>query len=214
MNQTDFAKKIGVTRQAINKAIRTGMLIKHGEGRAAYIDLGCPVTKAYMKASADHRAGVQQPKPKAPKPKPRGKTEPPPPSPDQKESPPAAATNMPSVNAFLDKQEAERLKKLQEIEKLTLQNRARRNELIERDAVQEFIQGMHEIDNGQWKTLGLKISSDVAAAFGIDDDQEVRKACDVIDREVLAVLKQIKREQNKFLKSIGAQKLPAKGKAA
>lgn len=208
INQTDIANKLGITRQAINKAIKEGRLKKHGIGRAAYIDLECPLTKAYMKHGTEQRHGGHTGKHKASKVKPQGKPKEPLPPPPDKKTPPDLPDNNESVNAFKDKQEIERLKKIQEIEKIELHNRRVRGELVERDIIQAFIHAMHEIDNGQWKTLGQKISSDIGAVFENDDDDKIRKAADVVEREVMAILKQIKREQNKFLKSIDAEKIP------
>jgi hypothetical protein len=214
INQTDLANKLKVSRQAINKAIRKGQLVKHGEGRAAYIDLKCPLTVAYMKNGTEQRHGNAQGKPKARTPKPPGKPGKAAPPKTAKESAPESPSNDESVQAFVSNEAIKKLKIEEELEKLKLNNRKVRGELIERATVQAFVHSMHEIDNGQWKTLGLKISSDVAAKLDIDDDVKVRAICDVIDREVLAVLKQVKRDQNRFLKKIGAEKIPKKGKAA
>ena len=207
INQTDFANKLGIKRQAINGAIKAGKLVKHGKGRAAYIDLNCPLTIVYMKSPANQRHVGKTTKPPAPPvPLASGKK--------GKEIPPDLPDNNEAVEAFIANQAIKDLKLQEDYEKVKLNNRKTRGELVERTLVQAFAHREHEIDNSQWKPLGLKVSSDVAAAFGIDDDEKVRKACGIIDREVLAILKQIKREQNKFLKQIGAEKLPKEERAA
>lgn len=201
LNQTNYANKLEVSRQSINAAIRTGKLVLHGTGRAAYIDLNCPLTKSYTKSRAVQRHTGKDTKDHG---------IPMPPSPKEKEIEyaPPSPESIEQAKAYHDKQEIERLKKLQETQKLELHNAKARGELIERETIQAFINAMHEIDNGQWKTLGLKISTDIAAVFGIDKDELIRRACDVVDREVYNILKQVKREQNRFLKKIGASKIP------
>ena len=212
INQTDLGRKKGVSRQGIKNAANDGKIIIHGTGRAARIDLECPLTIAYLRApTTPGKATV--PAPPTAKPKTiKKKTAPIAPAPDppvseEKNIPPDLPANADKVEAFLNKEAVKEKKTQEELEKLKLANQKTRGELIERDTVQDFINGMHEIDNGQWKTLGLKISSKVAAELKIDDDEIVRKVCGVIDAEVLSVLKQIKRDQNRFLKKIGAEKI-------
>ena len=199
-SQTEFAKKLGVKRQAVNNAVRKGLLVKHGEGRAAYIDLACPMTQAYIKnASVNrHRGKGTKPRSKpAPRPPKKKATDPAPPSPEA----------IASADAYNDKQLIERRKLMEQIEKLELENRETRKQLIVRKLVQAFMDKLYAIHNGQLKTHGLRASSDVAAIFGIEDDALIRKACDKIDKDMLSVLKQIKREMNKFMKKIGAEKI-------
>lgn len=214
LSQSKFAEKLGISRQAVYKAIKTGALILHGKGRAAYIDLDDPLTVAYMKSPSVNRPRPRTPnppgKPKAPAPK-GSKEKSVPDSPDKQLDLPAS--NDDQVSDYLANREIDRRKKEQEIEKLTLANKARRNELIEREAVQQFIDQIYAIHNGQLRTLGLRASSDLAAIFRIEDDNLIRKACDKIDADVLSILKHIKRDMNKFLKKIGGQKID-KNKAA
>ena len=96
---------------------------------------------------------------------------------------------------------------MEQIEKLELENRETRKELIARKFVQRFMDQLYSIHNGQLKTHGLRASSDLAAIFGIEDAALIRRACDKIDKDMLSVLKQIKRDMNKFLKKIGAEKI-------
>ena len=218
VNQSRLAAIKGKSRQAIGNAVGEGKLVLHGQGRAARVDLECPLTIAYL-AAPSNPGKATAPTPGQAKPKPaKKKAAPPAPAPpatvaEEKNIPPDSPANAERVEAFLNKEEVKRAKVEQELEKLILGNKKSRGELIERALVQLYAHKEDEIDNGQWKTLGLKISSDVAAAIGIDDDEHVRKICDVIDREVLSVLKLVKRERNKFLRKIGAEKI-AKGKAA
>lgn len=221
LNQTKFAEELGVSRQAVNKAIRGGLLVKHGSGRGAYIDMDCPLTRAYKKSGSSNRHRSKSTKPHS---KPKAKSskkhkkkstskldgvdksaEPSTGKPE--ETSPEPSGNEEAVDAYASKQEVERIKKLKEIDKLDLHNKTTRGQLIPRELVQLFINSMYEIDNGQWRTLGLKIAADIAAALGIDDDEMIRKIADLVDKEALSILKQIKREQKKFLKSIGAKKL-------
>ena len=194
-NQTDFAKKLRVTRQAVHKAITSGVLVLHGKGRTSYIDMDCPKTKAYIKSASTNRH-----RPKSTKP--RGKPAPVLPKADRKKSGPEEPDDDNGADEYRLKSKADHLKRLQEIEKLSLANKARRKELIERDMVQDFIDELFTIHNGQLKTLGLRASADVAAIFNIEDDDKIREACDKIDTEMFAVLKQIKRLSNKYLRKI------------
>ena len=204
ISQVALARKLEITKQAISKALRNGILIKHKVGKVNKVDLNCPKTKAYIKSSTSARHIKQSPKPQS-KPK-----SPPPGKKAIKQAPPSPES-IANAEAYHDKQEIERLNKLQATRKLELHNAKERGELIKREIVQRFEHRKHEIDNGQWRKLGMKISSDVAAVFGIEDEKLVRKACDVIDREVNLILKQIKREQNKYLKGVGAEKISRAG---
>lgn len=213
VNQTQLAgmKQPPVNRQAVRNAVSRGLLILHGEGRAARIDLQCPMTVAYLNG-----AQVSPGKKKAARPKPK-----PPASNADKASPPPEPSPPPpppdadaKLDAFMDKTEVELHIKAENLVKLKLDNKKKRNELIDRDKVAVFVNSMHEIDNGLWKTMGMNIASDVAAVFDSDDDELVRATCAVIEKKVFDILKQVKREQNKFLKKIGAAKLLKEGKAA
>ena len=199
-SQTEFANKLGIKRQAVNNAIRKGLLVKHGKGRAAYIDMTCPMTQAYIKnASVNRHRGKGT--------KPQGKPAPAPPKDKATDPAPPSPEAIASANAFEDKVLVERRKLMEQIEKLELDNRETRKELIPRKLTQAFMDKLYAIHNGQLKTHGLRASSDVAAIFGIEDDALIRKACDKIDKDMLSVLKQIKREMNAFLKKIGAEKI-------
>ena len=202
-NQTDFANKLGIKRQAINNAVGKGLLVKHGKGRAAYIDMTCPKTVAYIKnASSNRYRGKVGGDARTPR---KAQSTPIAASPEKKapEPVPPSPETIASAEAYMDKQEIERQKKLEETVGLKIKNSKARGELVERTTVQEFIDSMHVIDNGQWRTLGLRVSSDVAALLGIDDDDKIRDMAEVIDKAAFKTLKQVKREQNKFLKRIG-----------
>ena len=206
-SQTEFAKKLGVKRQAVNNAVRKGLLVKHGEGRAAYIDMACPMTQAYIKnASVNRHRGKSSGGTRTPR-EPRSKPDKAPPKKKAPEPAPPSPEAIASADAYNDKQLIERRKLMEQIEKLELDNRETRKELISRKPVQAFIDKLYAVHNGQLKTHGLRASSDVAAIFGIEDDALIRKACDKIDKDMLSVLKQIKREMNMFLKKIGAEQI-------
>jgi len=220
VNQTQLAelKVPPVTRQAIKKAIGEGRLILHGEGRAGRIDLECPLTRAYLATIPNAGRATGGP-PSAPVQKKIAKVSTPasPSSGGSEKKSAKPSPSLPSNDEFMkDIQDNVNLKTMkikEELEKLKLNNQARRNELIERGLVQAFVHSMHEIDNAQWGTLDLKISSDLGAVLDIEDDGTIRKIADVVKREVRAILKQVKEEQNKFLKGLGAQPL-SKGHAA
>ena len=202
-----------VTRQAIKRAANDGKIIIHGKGRAARIDLQCPLTIAYLKGESNPgKATTLTPvrgKGKAiAKKTARTTPEPDPPVSEEKNIPPDSPANADKVEAFLSKEAIKEAKLREEHEKLKLANAKTRGDLVERELLQGFIHRLHEIDNGQWKTLGFKISSDVGAVFGSDDPVLVKRACGIIDAGALSILKQVKREANKFLKKIGAEKIP------
>lgn len=199
-SQTEFAKKLGIKRQAVNNAIRKGQLIKHGEGRAAYIDTTCPMTQAYIKnASVNRYRGKTT--------KPQGKPATPSPQKKKIEQSPPSPEAQASIAVFNDKQIMDRRKLMEQIEKLEIENRESREELFSRKLLQSFMNKLFAIHSGQLKTHGLRASSDMAAIFGVEDDALIREACDKIDKDMMTVLKQIKREMNRFLKKIGAEKI-------
>ncbi|MHC4620922.1 MAG: hypothetical protein ACYTEQ_24515 [Planctomycetota bacterium] len=207
-----------VTRQAVQKAIREGKLKLLGTGRASRIDLDCPLTKAWLVAPTNPGKATAGTPPKAKRKRTAKKAPPadpvnPAPKKTAKAEAPPEPSNADEVNAFMEREDVKSLKIRAELEKLNINNREKRGELVRRDLVQGFIHAMHEIDNGQWGTLDLKIASDLAALLEVEDDKTTRKIAAVVKREVKAILKQVKREQNKFLKKLGAEKIP-KGRAA
>jgi len=219
VNQSELARKKGVTRQAVKKAISEGRLPVEGSGRAARIDLNHPLTLAWLRTPSTPGKALGPPlsRPQG-KPAEKKKAEPSP-KPKDKEPPEengrrGLPSNEEDLQEFLQFTSLKNEKLQEELNKVRLDNQKKRGELIERTLVQKFIHGIHEIDNGQWKTLGLKISSDVAAVLGIDEDEKVRSICDLIDKEVMGVLNLIKREQNSFLIKLGAEKIAPTEKAA
>lgn len=215
VHQARLAEIKKCSRAAIGKAIKEDRLILHGEGRAGRVDLECPLTVAYLDGAKVTPSKKKPPrvKPDPVAPKAKGDNIPPA-SPDKPEAPTPPPPKSEKDKSLLEQHEIKRLKVEAELEKLNLNNREKRGELIRRDLVKRYIHKEDEIDNGQWKTLDMKIASDVAAMFGIEDEKKVRGAADIIAREVVAILKQVKRERNKFLKKLGAEKLPRKVRAA
>lgn len=215
VHQARLAEIKNCSRAAIGKAIREDRLILHGDGRAGRVDLECPLTVVYLDGIKVKPSKKKPPRVKPVNAAPKSDDDyippPSPPKPDEGESQPDI--NSEKDKSLLEQHEIKKLKVVAELEKLNLNNREKRGELVKRYTVQQFMHRLHEIDNGQWKTLGLKLASSVAAELEIEDEKLVRKVCDVIEKEVLTVLKQVKREQNKFLKKLGAEKLPRKNAA-
>jgi transcriptional regulator with XRE-family HTH domain len=201
ISQAEFARMLGVKRQAINKAIREKRLVLHGKGHKSFIKLDDPATKAYIANGSGNRFRQKSVAPKA-SPK-KTVTE----AGKSKKGEPISKSQESNDELFKINEEnylIDQKTRQEKLKALQLSNAIMRGEYVRRDLIEEYVDTLFQIDNSQFKTLGLKTSSDIGAVFGVDDDNKIRHTCDIIENEVYKILKQIKREQIKFLKKLEA----------
>jgi hypothetical protein len=218
VNQSEFARLVGVSKAAISKAIKGGRVIKdpsHG------IDIDHPANVDYRNSQHDSRTrrkdSARKPKkPKKAKPKP-------------KKLPPASDKAMPveeveyyrepehealletydlNGNAFIDRATADRLKVIEQARTLEIKRLKERGKLVDREHVSRIFNMLYKIDTGELRPLGDKLAPEVAAICGISGDSEIeRKISSYIEDEIYKTLEHIKRRINDGLADIEAEEI-------
>jgi hypothetical protein len=103
--------------------------------------------------------------------------------------------------------ETQRIEKIERIFKLRAETQARRGELIERALVKRVWAKLYAVDTAELHPLGEKISADLAALFGSDDNEAKLKAKQLVDRHVFNALQHIKRLMDDFLVKVGEEEI-------
>lgn len=80
-----------------------------------------------------------------------------------------------------------------------------RGTLIDREVIERFLGQMMAIDTSQLTTLPQKLSASVAAAFGSSDSEARVKAEEVLQKEIYAVLDVKQRKLTEFLEGLDKQ---------
>lgn len=188
----NFAKRAGISRQAVYQLIRDGKLVQTTKGK---LDVNNPTNKEYL---SNKKHGIKKPETKAikaDKAKPEDKK----PSTNQDDQP--KDYNPEDLNT-ISHTSANKLKTIEGIRKIQIANDTARLELVSRDSVKMILSKLYQIDVNQWRTLGPNLSPEIAAIVGTDDNETMLKISDAIDKEAFTILKQVKRILNDFLKDI------------
>lgn len=221
LNITKFAEFAGVSRASINKQIKVGKIIIRNDRK---IDTKHAVNADYV---AKHNNGIpKQPDPKkyknpAPlrksrvekkvaaqkkktaKPKPQKQYE----SPHPEEPNPKNIIN-PKTDAELEnvlKNEADRLKVIEDIISKRFKRAIERQELIPRQFVRVVLGKLYMIDVNEFLTLGNNIASEVAGMMGINDSKKIIKIGKFVEKKCYRILQHKKRLINKDLKKVNSE---------
>jgi hypothetical protein len=198
-NMAEFARRCGVTRTTIFKKCNAGIVIKTERG----IDPDIPTNREYIErckmrqAENDKPTSVTTPAKKKPKPrsKPKGG--------NGTGQDPAEQLSIEQ----LSRSDAERLKVIEQILNYQIKTQKERQELIERALVKRVWAKLYAVDTAELHPLGEKISADLAALFGSDDNEAKLKAKQLVDRHVFNALQHIKRLMDDFLKKVGEEEI-------
>jgi hypothetical protein len=200
LNMAEYARRCGVSRVTIFKKVKAGILIKSERG----IDPDLPTNREYEErckmrlSAASEPKEVQQPAKKKPKPKSKSKNG------NGNGSLDSNSNGNGQLNLELvDRNEAERLKIIEQVLNYQIKTQKDRQELVERALVKRVFAKLYAVDTAELHPLGEKIGADLAAFFGHDDSEAKLKSKQLIDKHVFNALQHIKRLMDDFLKSVG-----------
>lgn len=199
--KTNFAKRAGISRQAVYKLLSEGKLVAGSTGK---LDVMNETNRDYLSTKKDGLI------PNSKKPKKQAikadtvKT---------KDKKPTTETQSLSLDydpedlTTISQSSANKLKTIEGIRKIQIANDTARKDLISRDSARSVFSKLYQIDINQWRTLGPNLSPEIAAIVGTDDNEIMLKISDAIDKEVFTILKQVKRIFNDFLKEQKADEI-------
>lgn len=227
MKIKQFASCVGISRQAVYKAFERKKLDQTPEGGVdlegrrtrAYL-VGYGLTGAQVREIAAGARPVPQPRkerlvtPEARKKSPPGKklksvgAPPAPPTPAPwvppgPIAPPLDVTGISDERLFA--QDADVLQKIAAAEKiidLRQTRAAKRGELISRDTVKRFMDGLVSIHRSELTTLGAKTAPEIMSACGVNEDSALVRIEEVLDAAVYRVIAHIQRQTTDFLRGL------------
>lgn len=204
ISRVEFAQLCGITPQGVHRAIkRERVHLTQGK-----VDPDHPTNRHYREQSRN-RGAAQSPAPAAPPPPAGPKSAQPPGSKSKKTNGLTEhAQAQLEQNEIVERQttikfknEADLQKTIEQHKALQLKNDAARNQLISRDLVKRVFGELYQIETTELLTLGEKISPEIAALFGLDDQQAVLDVGKVIQKEISKTLEHVELTIDKFLKS-------------
>jgi hypothetical protein len=219
ITQANFAKFVGVSKAAISKAIKRGML-ELNENRK--IDLENRKTKIYVQSRADKNSAAQK---KAEtdakvgqavaieKLKNSRKDE----LRDQENaeslgnyaggSVPGAEQTRTKDLRFMEKLELDEEEKRLKIQKLEISNAKDRADLIDRNFVERFVSVLYSIDVNEFMQFSAKLTPRICQGiFKCDDPEKMMAVNKLLDDEGWKTLQHIQRRVNDFLEEMGSEK--------
>ena len=214
-SQRQFAKLAGVSHAAVVKARKDGRVHRTVRG----YDPEHPTNKHYLNTCQGRKSGEIQPaKSKAVSAREKARKRAP--KPDKEYKPPGIDLNqlpeMPleiengnsedqelkEVAGRITKVDADTWKRIEEIKKLQLARQEKRRELIPRVLIQRVFNRIYQIDTNQLRTLGDRVSPEIASLCGVNEQDTIIQIGRVIDSEINKTLKHIQRLIEEFLKGI------------
>ena len=219
LNGSQFAKLIGVSRQAISKLLSQDKLKKSG----TKFDTENPVNRAYI----EYRKKVVPPsgktfeskkKPAVKKGAALNKKKPNKnnklntqkkafaPAGKKKDIEAEIDLSLISEIGSLPRGDLERYKLISAIDTQNVKTSEIRKDLISRSLVERVFAKLYSIDSNQYKNLGMNLAPAIAAETGTDSPEITIKINELIDKELYAILSHKKRIVNDFLEEIGAEK--------
>jgi len=175
ITQSEFARRAGMSRQAVSNAIKRGTIKKSG----LKIDIDDPMNRLYL---AESRAGRTQ-----------------------KHTPHAQLTDkklpIPGEDDLTvqDQLTLNQMKTIEDIRQKRVKTDKDRGVLIPRETVKKLFSRLYQIDVNQWRTLGMNVAPEVAAVIGSDKSGDILKINEIIEDEVFKILKQVKKEIKEYV---------------
>jgi transcriptional regulator with XRE-family HTH domain len=239
VTQSEFARMVGVSPQAISKAIKKTGRLRLVEGK---IDMHSKLAKEYLNAEFKERGDSQRKKKKREEKErdiddlskilfpddlgdpvideevislPNAKR--------LKNGLPiggkvtigdlfAFMNESPDKLKFLDKSDLEKLKIMQQTISTYQRNQRERDEFIERKLIQVVFNRLYAIDVNQIRQLSKTLSPSICGRLGIKDPEKIVLVQEITENETFGILKEIQREINDFLTSIGGEIIKEKKK--
>jgi hypothetical protein len=216
MSQSEFVRYAGVSRQAISKALKTGLIPSTKIDGKLRIDTSNHQVKKYLE---NKKIKSLSPK-KAKKTKPRqslktenkenietGQ------SLDEKQIPKYIKTLSDSGNLIyehlvsLAKSDFDKLKIYEQIKQIRVKTQIQEGQVISRKLIKILFGKLYEIDRNEFLQIKSKIIPDIAGLFGCTDSEKMIAAEKIVDEELYKTLKHIKIEIDKFLLKMGEEKI-------
>ena len=216
-----FAESIGVSRQAIYKNVKSGLLPSVDENGKQKIDLNDRQVQEYLKGIEDKNSQFpKQEKQEKQETRQSSKTKIEPKLPTGQSStnpddeiPDYIIEMIDSGNlttkAVLDipKVWMEKLKIHEDIKSKKQKLRQERKELVSAKYMKMLFGKIHQIDIDQLVASKTKIAAKMASLFNCVDPEKITKAEEEIDDELYRALNSIQDEINRFLKKIGEDEI-------
>jgi hypothetical protein len=216
LNVTDFAKFAGVTRQAVQKAIRKGQLAKRKDGT---LETRTKVNEYFI---AEHNGGkIKHPTPGqfvdrntklrrtlAKKKQGKGKARPTakPVAPAKKKSKGGNGGDPDSLPTVTKRHSLEEDKLKAQIRKLEVETAAVRNELLSRTLVQEILGQLSTIDRNEIITIGGQIAPELAGILGSNDADAIKAIAKSIEAKCYKAIQHKQDLITAFIKKITKDK--------
>jgi hypothetical protein len=219
LNQSEFAKLVGVSRAAISKAVKRGLVVKDpSQG----IDVDHPANIEYRNSQHDSRTRRKDSERKPKKPK-RSEIKP-----EKVENlPPASVKAIPdeiseqmspgqqmemyeNINLngpdhLITKLDADRLKTIETAREKQIKRLEARGKLIDRDFVASIFNTIYKIDTGELRPLGDKLAPELAAICDVDDNETIQRMNEHVEKTIYKSLEHIRRRINNALEEIKAE---------
>lgn len=214
LTQSAFAKQIGITRQAISKAIKNEMLPVVIENGKKYINPVDPIVKEYAENIKSVREDKQKStKPKKPvKVKGNKKAGKPDPVEEVEKNIPDYLKKISDSGQLtyaqikdMSKLDMDKIKIYEEIKQKRIKTAKDKNELISRKLVRIVLGKYYQIDTNEILTLKNKVVPDIASIMGCTEPEKMLEAEKRIDEELWKILKHIKKVRDDFIKKIGGE---------
>ncbi len=177
LTQREFAKRCGVTEQAIYKAVQQGRVQR--DARNNKIDPDSPVNQAYHSANNHQREFTGQEKP----------------SNDGEDDVKSADLHSLSEDAL------KKRKLIAQIEARELQTDIERGKYLESDLVEKFFRELLAIDQKALLNVGKRTAPAILALTGSEESHQPAIVTE-IDGEIWKVIEQKKRKIEDFLTSL------------
>ena len=172
IKQIEFARRAGMTKQAVNAAVKRGAIKLTRDKK---IDLDNPMNRLYLEESRAGRSVKHTPVSQQT---------------DKKLPLPDGDQDL-SVH---DQLTLNQMKTIEDIRSKRVKTDKERGVLIPRETVKRVFSRLYQIYVNQWRTLGMNIAPEIASVIGSDDTKHILKINDIVEREVFKILRQVKKE--------------------
>jgi len=205
-----FARLCGVSKQAIDKAVKSGSVILSGKK----VDLTHRITVEYLSnKNTEYKNDLAEPKPVKKKSVPEN---PPPkitaPPVDDDAEPFMLTSDITNISVkdliHYEKKDLEKLKLYEQTRKENLVVREKEGELVKRDLVARVYAQQYSVLKEQIGTLEDKVTKDICAIFGESEESlQSVKVREKINIETGKALNHFKRVMNDYLDRVGSEKI-------
>jgi hypothetical protein len=205
LTRAEFARKAGISREAINRALKSGRLKIMKQAGKERINLNSARAKEFLKSRPRQRKIASKKKTRKKKqgkqPAKRRRLS------DAKVIEKLSNQQLSAEINEITKYDVEKIKLFEQIKQIQLKTKKARNELIDRALVQKVFAKIYTIDVSELRPIGNKLAPEIAAICKINNAKTIIKINEKIEREIFKSLQHVKKQVNIFLKKIDAKKI-------